>query len=206
MRNLFAAAIVLAAGSVASADLMHYVELVDNSSGQGDTLSPITADHYTFDLKVDVTGGDDWTSSAVTGTLSTGTFYQHALGGNGDPSPALIGIYPGLAFDSFFDSPPTLLDGNGPGGFASGPTWTDSTVDATWFDVDDTGDGTYTIARFTVFAENLPGNGLVGTLVGTSTAKLTGGDLLPFDLDMIVPAPGSAMLLGLAGLAIRRRR
>ena len=53
MRNLFAAAIVLAAGSIAAADISHYLMLVDNTGGAGDTLAPITADHYTFDLMVD---------------------------------------------------------------------------------------------------------------------------------------------------------
>ncbi len=201
MRNLFAAAIVLAAGSIASASVSHYLLPVDNTSGYVDSQAPTSADHYTFDLMISVTGGDDWTSSAVVGNLTAGTFYQHPFGGDTEPNSALFGSFPALAYDSFFAAPAALFDNINPG-FASGPVWTDTTVTATWFDTPDTGDGDYTLARFTIYA---PG-GPVGTLVGSSTAKLSGGDLIPFNLNIPIPAPGSAMLLGLAGLAIRRRR
>ena len=73
--------------------------------------------------------------------------------------------FPALEYDSFFAAPAALFDNVNPG-FASGPVWTDTTVSATWFDTPDTGDGTYTLARFTILA---PG-GSAGTLVGSSTA------------------------------------
>ncbi|MFG0252731.1 MAG: hypothetical protein ACF8NJ_07665 [Phycisphaerales bacterium JB038] len=205
MRNLFAAAIVLAAGSIAAADVSHYLMAVDNTGGYGDAQLPTTADHYTWDLMINVSGGDDWTSSAADVVLTAGTFYQHPFGGDTEPNSALFASFPGLEYDTFFASPPALFDNVNPG-FASGPDWTDTTVSATWFDTPDDGDGVYTIARFTIYAPSVPGNGIVGNITGSSTAKLTGGDLLPFDLNFVVPAPGTAALLGLAGLAVRRRR
>ncbi len=206
MRNLFAAAIVLAAGSVATAAMSHFIELVDNTSGYGDSQAPTTPNHYTFDLKVNVSGGDDWTSSEGNLAVSSGTLYQHPFGSDADPSQALINSFPALAYDSFFAAPGTLFDGVNAPGFAAGPVWTPTSVSATWFDTPDTGNGVFTIARFTIIAPDVPGNGLLGNISGTSTAKLTGGQLLPYDLDLVVPAPGSAALLGLAGLALRRRR
>jgi hypothetical protein len=205
MRNLFAAAIVLTAGSIAAAGVSHSIMAVDNMSGYGDTQAPTSADHYTFDLMITVTGGDDWTSSAADVVLTSGTFFQHPFGGDAEPNSALFGSFPALEYDSFFASPAALFDGANPG-FASGPDWTDTTVSATWFDTPDDGDGTFTIARFTILAPTVPGDGVLGSIVGSSTAKLTGGDLIAFNLPIAVPAPGSAMLLGLAGLAIRRRR
>jgi hypothetical protein len=199
MSKIFAVAALVGAAGFASANMVDLVQ-VDNTTGNADSLHPNFDNEgwFTYDLVVTVDDGDDWTSASMD-ALTDGVFIQHSLGGNGDPSPALIGLYPALAFDSFFDSPPTVLDGNGPGGFAEGPIWTDSTVTATWFDVDDTGGGTFTLARLTFDSPD----GFL-TVAGAMTYANTGGELFPYEIT--VPAPASAALLGLAGLVSRRRR
>ncbi len=210
-----ATAIALLVGaSTALGNSMELVE-VDNTTGNADSLYPAFDDAgwRTFDLVVNVDAGDDWLATSAhpagvvqpgevvfgsyhgQGTQTDGAFFQHSLGSNNDPNPALVAVYPALAFDSFFDSPTDILDGSGPGGFAAGPDWTDQTLYAVWFDTPDTGGGDFTIARFT-FQGDL-------WVEGYTQFKSAGGELFGYSLTT-VPAPGSLALLALAGL-IRRR-
>ncbi len=187
MSKIFAVAALVGAAGVASANMVDLVA-VDN---QG------LVSGFTYDLVVTVdVSGDDWTSASIAANTD-GTFFQHGFGGDAEPSQALVNAFPDLAYDSFFAAPPILFDDIP--GFAEGPVWTASTVTATWFDTDNTGLGTFTIARFTTDSAD----GFLH-VEGAVTYAATGGEL--FDYSITVPAPASAALLGLAGLVSRRRR
>jgi len=200
MRNLFAAAIVLAAGSIAAADITHSLVPVDNSAVWGD--DGLSSDYYTFDLVVTMSNTDDWTSTFADAVLTGpgSVFYQHALGGD-VPNPAFWPTFPALEYDSFWSAP-----NFGTPGFAGAVVVTDTEMSATWFDTEVNEDISFTAARYTIFIPD-PSVGVVGTISGTSTARNTGGDLIPFSFDIAVPAPSTAALLGLGGLVgVRRRR
>jgi hypothetical protein len=197
MFRLISLTVLLASAGIASA---HFVQLVqvDNTTGGLDSLYPDfdSQGWNTYDIVLTVDDGDDWTSASMVLTLHGGVFFQHSLGGNSDPNPAIVSIYPALGFDSFFDSPTDILDGSGPGGFADGPTWTDTAVEAVWFDVDDTGGGAFTLFRFTTNATSVYAE-------GDMTYANTGGMLFHW---VIWPTPGTAAPLLLAGMLTGRRR
>ncbi|HEB61455.1 MAG TPA: hypothetical protein ENJ06_06490 [Phycisphaeraceae bacterium] len=136
----------------------------------------------TFDLQVVITQDDDWTSTDTTATID-GTIYQHPTFDDSIPQPAFWPTFPSLEFDSFFSA----RDFAAPG-FASGPDVTNNSMSAIWFDTENTGNGTYTIARFTVTS------GTLLSISGTSTARSTAGELHPFSFDVNVdlnpPCPG----------------
>ncbi|HEB61085.1 MAG TPA: hypothetical protein ENJ06_04595 [Phycisphaeraceae bacterium] len=126
----------------------------------------------TIDLQIVINGGDDWTSTDATATVD-GTFYQHPTFDADIPQTGFWPAFPSLEFDSFFSA----RDFAAPG-FAQGPDNTDNAISAIWFDTEDTGDGTYTIARYTVTS------GTLFAVSGTTTARNTQGELLPFSLQM----------------------
>lgn len=214
MKSVLASVGLLAGASVALGNSMALVE-VDNTTGNADALYPDFDDEgwRTFDLVVNVDDGDDWLTTSAhpagvvqpdevdfgsfhgQGTKTSDTFFQHDLGGDGEPTVGLISLYPALEFDSFFATPPDLFDGEGPS-FADGPDWTDDSVYAVWFDVEDDGGGTYTIARFT-FKGDL-------WVEGYTQFDSSAGELWGYSFTTI-PAPSSLALLGLAGLVSRRR-
>ncbi len=125
----------------------------------------------TYDLQVETTYGDDWTSTD--GTISVdGNFYQHPIDGS-TPQTALWTVFPGLEFDSFFSAPEFTVPG-----FASGPDITNNSMSAIWFDVPVHPEGLYTIGRYTVTS------GTTLSMSGTSTAANTAGTLLPFAFEI----------------------
>ncbi|HEB60694.1 MAG TPA: hypothetical protein ENJ06_02615 [Phycisphaeraceae bacterium] len=140
---------------------------------------PTLAAAQTFDLQVIMTQGDDWTSTDVTATID-GSFYQHPTFDESVPQPAFWPTFPSLEFDSFFSA----RDFAAPG-FASGPDVTNNSMSAIWFDTENTGEGTYTIARFTVTS------GTMLSMSGTSTARSTAGELHAFSFDVPVDIPSS---------------
>ncbi|MCK4872717.1 MAG: S8 family serine peptidase [Phycisphaerales bacterium] len=138
---------------------------------------PTLAHAATFDLQVIMTEGDDWTSTNGTATID-GSFYQHPSFDSNTPQPGWWASFPSLEFDSFFsgygfDAP----------AFAEGPTVTNDSMSAVWFDTVNAGTGTYTIGRFTVTS------GTVLSVSGTSTANYTQGDLHEFSFDVDVDLP-----------------
>src|SRR5262245_61821552 len=81
-------------------------------SGAAIANDPVLANMVSFDLIVTTT--DDWLSAGLRVVLPGGsTFYNHPMGGQTAPNPALLAANPALAFDTFV---------NGPGGFASPPS------------------------------------------------------------------------------------
>jgi len=179
------------------------------------------------------TVGDSLT--AVAGTPLTplsisvigGTFFQHAAGTDRAPLDAAVAVFPSLAYDTFVTIGVSLLDPDGNDGgqlmdlMITSPTWTGfgpsslTSVNDFWsappppvsqqgnpFDpLFDRGDGRTLIGQFAT----TDGLGFTGSMLLSYTS---GG--LPSQTTAsfthMLPAPGALAVLGLAGLATRRRR
>ena len=163
--------------------------------------------------EVDAVYGDSACALSITTTFGS-AFYQHFLGSYGAPMAALIPIYGSLANDSFVtigrltDADNNMLDigidwsdfeNNG------GTIWTDN---GTWFatpddaQVHDPGDGRILIGQFTTSADD----GVMGVInLQGKNADGSNWNAICVEFNTF-PAPGSLALLGLAGLAARRRR
>ncbi|MFG0252867.1 MAG: C1 family peptidase [Phycisphaerales bacterium JB038] len=133
---------------------------------------PALASAQSFDLEAILTMDDDWTSTDATVSVD-GAIYQHSTLDSSVPQTQLWGAFPSLVYDSFFSARNFAVPG-----FADGPQVTGSSMSAIWFDVPDTGNGNYTIGRFTVTS------GTTLTVTGTSTSRNGQGDLQPFDFSM----------------------
>jgi uncharacterized protein (TIGR03382 family) len=150
-----------------------------------------------------------------------GTFFQHAFGSDRAPLGAIVAGSPSLAYDTFVTIGVELF---GPTGQSEDlsftlPTWPGfgpsslTTVSSGWvalpgsaqaypFNPDfAAGDGRTLIAQLAT----LDGIGFEGSmLIQSISGGLPGMTYASFT--HVVPTPGTLMLLGLAGLAIRRRR
>ncbi|MCK4873712.1 MAG: hypothetical protein KAS72_13400, partial [Phycisphaerales bacterium] len=159
--------------------------------------------HFTFDLQVSVTGGNDWTAAQATFVLMEPAivFFEHFYNSDGPSCPAFFESWPALEFDSFYTIPsyfPNTSYGASPG-LMPDRIGEPDLRDAVWFDTWDDGDGIYTIARYTIIipAHNpvrpsmVPAGGggaapILGTLVGVATSRDTLGDCNEFAFDLIV--------------------
>jgi uncharacterized protein (TIGR03382 family) len=163
--------------------------------------------------QVDAVYGDIANELLVT---SDGGFYQNAFGGNLslNINPALYAAFPSLVYDSWVTIGLEDQVGNAMlnigidwAGFASGGdiaidngTWFATPDDAQVFEIG----GRVLIGQFTV----ADGDHVYGSMnFQGKDADLSNwnADCVSFDSD-IVPAPGALALLGLAGIAARRRR
>ena len=163
--------------------------------------------------EVDAVYGDGDNALLVETSLGS-AFYQHFLGSYAAPMAALIPLYASLANDSFVtigrltDADNNMLDigidwsdfeNNG------GTIWTDN---GTWFatpddaQVHDPGDGRILIGQFTTSADD----GVLG-VINLQGKNADGSNWNALNVGFnTFPAPGALALLGLAGLAARRRR
>ena len=222
--NIFA----LAAGmgsmilaSTATADVSVSVDLVHLGSN-GSATAP--ADVATYRVYANMDSG--WRVDAVYGNSSgvmsigaNGSFYQNAFGGNTsmDINPALGAVFPSLAYDSWVTI--GLADQTGGNalnnigidfsGFAAGGDIT--TDNGSWFVTPDDAqgqevDGQVLIGQFSV----LNGSGDLAADMSSLTVSLQGkdanGDTWQATSLNGLPAPGALALLGVAGIASRRRR
>ena len=205
MFTISAAAVssLLATGT-ASADFQGVsIDVVDSGLGIGTTYR-IYAD-IDAGGEVDAVYGD---SDNALNIESSTSFYQNPFGGYGTPSAALFTFFPSLEFDSFVTI--GLLNDTGDAMLDIGIDWTDFeaggaiwTDNGTWFATPDEAqvrevNGRVLIGQFTTDGDisgfiNLQGK----------NADLTNWTALHID---IAPTPGALALLGLAGLASRRRR
>ena len=175
----------------------------------------ISATNYNvYDLVVTVTGtyedvnGDtqtsDWTSAVMDIDLTTGSFYQDAMGSNTEPPAAWIAMVPSLEWDTYAAVPagdPSVAS------FAGTPVLDATNYDASWFDSADDGTGTFTVARLTVTTDADSNGDFTGTVYDRSTAG-TGVDIVGWSVDggNFIPEPATMGLLAMGSLALIRRR
>lgn len=129
--------------------------------------NPALAGKKCFDLQVVMSNGDDWTASEVEATLD-GTFYQDPDGADFALQP-LWGSNPSMQFDSFWCGPNFSIPS-----FAVTPEIEPGFLAGTWFDTTTTGNGTFTLARFTCLS------GTTLEIVGNSTTAEGSSTLFPF--------------------------
>jgi hypothetical protein len=167
---------------------------------------------YDLQVTVDNAGGpaDEWTAASGYAHLTNGAFWEHPVGTDLPPSPALFAAYGLLAYDSFWTSPedwPNPDTGGMDMSFAPGSpiqkTATDR--DAEWYvnpEDPSAGAGTWTIARYCF----LPSGAWELCVSGNTYLALTGGDPYPYSVCVEIPEPGSLGLLALGALGLIRRR
>ena len=186
------------------------LEVVDN----GGLVAGTTYDLY---ANVDAGGRVDAVYGDGTNVLSIGVtggnFVQNIYGGNTsmDINPAFLPLFPSLAYDSFVTIGLTDSTGNALSnigidftGFAAGGEL--STDNGTWFVTPDDAQGNESggrvlLGRFTIDGGTLEGS--VNLQGRDSSGTVWNADGISFST---IPAPGALALLGLAGLASRRRR
>jgi MYXO-CTERM domain-containing protein len=196
--------LILAGSAVADFTGMQYEEVENGIAGK--TTYRIYAG---VDGELDAVYGDEANSLLVT---SDSGFYQNGFGGYSAPSAALFGFFPSLEFDSFVSI--NLTDNAGDAMLDIGIDWTGfeaggsiSTDNGTWFATPSDAqvfavDGRVMVGQFTVN----DGDHVYGSMnFQGKNADLTNwnADGIAFDT---APAPGALALLGLAGIAARRRR
>jgi uncharacterized protein (TIGR03382 family) len=186
------------------------LEVVDNGGSVAGTTYDLYAD-VDAGGRVDAVYGDGTNvlSIGVTG----GNFVQNIYGGNTsmDINPAFLPLFPSLAYDSFVtigltDSAGNALNNIGIDftGFAAGGAL--STDNGTWFVTPDDAQGNESGGRVLLGRFTIDGGALEGSinLQGRdSSGTVWNADGISFST---IPAPGALALLGLAGLAVRRRR
>jgi hypothetical protein len=175
-------------------------------------------------------GGNDWTNSFIRILLNTGNVYNATNAVGTESNPAAIKGFWGTAgfrngpFDSFVNSKgdgtflnpenASILGGvDAAGNPTAGGTETglkNTNPNATlvayqWFNLVPGETGTFSVARFTLSPN------ATGTFFGQTFDSASGGVGTPFSGNIVggimaVPEPTSLGLLGLAGVALLRRR
>ncbi len=171
----------------------------------------------TYRVYVDVEAGDQLNAvygddSIALSIASDSGFYQNPFGGNTPPNPALIAVFPSLAYDSFVtigrltDVDNAMLEiGIDWSGFAAGGAI--ATDNGSWFATPDDSQvyevgGRVLIGQFSVS----DGDHVFGTInLQGKNADASNWTAAGVNFDTL-PAPGALALLGIAGLAARRRR
>jgi len=206
-----AAGSLLATGAMADYTGMSYDA---TNNGNGSWTARIFANFSAASDELDAVYGD---ASNLLSISSTGGFYQNAFGGNTSAAinPALYAAFPSLVLDSWVTI--GLEDQVGNNMLNIGIDWSDfetggniSTDNGTWFATPDDAqvlagaDMRVMIGQFTMFGLDSQVSGLIniqGKAGNFETFQETG---IVFNYSL--PAPGALALLGLAGIASRRRR
>ncbi len=208
----------IAAGSLlATSAMADYIglsfDVVDYGYGDGTWTARIFAEFDAATDELDAVFGDAANDLHITSTYG---FYQNAFGGptSADINPANYNAFPSLVLDSWVTI--GLEDQVGNNMLNIGIDWTDfednggdiSTDNGTWFATPDDAqvlagpDMQVMIGQFTMY-------GLNSHVSGVINIQGKAGDFETFQEREIVfdfPAPGALALLGIAGLAQRRRK
>jgi len=208
---------IVAGSLIASSAMADYTGLtsVNSDNGDGTWTAQIYANFSAATDELDAVFGDAQNALSIS---TSGMFYQNALGGATSQSinPALIPLFPSLALDSWVtigridQTDNALLNiGIDFSGFEAGGSI--STDNGSWFATPDDpqvlagADLRVLVGQFTMM-------GMDDNVSGVLNLQGKAGDFVTFqardqafDFSM-VPAPGALALLGLAGVASRRRR
>jgi hypothetical protein len=217
LKTLACAAVVGGLGFAAAeadAAVLNHTFVEREISSAATTADPTLANYRTWDLLIETSS--DWTNSEILVTLDSGSFYQAALGGDIPSNPAFW-AFPGfqnLEYDTFFTRPPAPSEwtapsfaGRHPSEGQGGRIVTTDKLSVAWFDEVNEGPGTFVLARFTVSNDANASS----ILLRSFTAEFAGEAGVHDNSWMIVngafiPEPSALGLLGLAGIALIRRR
>jgi len=206
-----AAGSLLATGAMADYTGMGYDA---TNNGDGTWTARIYANFDAATDELDAVYGD---AANLLSISSDGGFYQNMFGGNSsaDINPALYPAFPSLVLDSWVTI--GLEDNVGNNMLNIGIDWSDfetggdiSSNNGTWFATPDDAqvlagaDMRVMIGQFTMYGLDSHVTGLInlqGKVGDFETFQETG-----IAFDFALPAPGALALLGLAGVASRRRR
>jgi hypothetical protein len=208
---------IVAGSLIASSAMADYTGLtsVNVDNGDGTWTAQIYANFSAATDELDAVFGDAQNALSIS---TSGSFYQNALGGATSTSinPALIPLFPSLALDSWVtiglsdQTDNALLNiGIDFSGFEAGGSI--STDNGSWFATPDDpqvlagADLRVLVGQFTMM-------GMDDNVSGVLNLQGKAGDFETFQARdqafefSMVPAPGALALLGLAGVASRRRR
>ena len=210
---------IVAGSLIASSAMADYTGLtsVNSDNGDGTWTAQIYANFSAATDELDAVFGDAQNALSIS---TSGMFYQNALGGATSQSinPALIPLFPSLALDSWVTI--GLSDQTDNAMLNIGIDFTDfnaggsiSTDNGSWFATPDDpqvlagADLRVLVGQFTMM-------GMDDNVSGVLNLQGKAGDFETFQardqaFDFaygMVPAPGALALLGLAGVASRRRR
>jgi hypothetical protein len=208
---------IVAGSLIASSAMADYTGLtsVNVDNGDGTWTAQIYANFSAATDELDAVFGDAQNALSIS---TSGSFYQNALGGATSTSinPALIPLFPSLALDSWVTIGLSDQTGNALlnigidfSGFEAGGSI--STDNGSWFATPDDpqvlagADLRVLVGQFTMM-------GMDDNVSGVLNLQGKAGDFETFQARdqafefSMVPAPGALALLGLAGVASRRRR
>jgi len=210
---------IVAGSLIASSAMADYTGLtsVNVDNGDGTWTAQIYANFSAATDELDAVFGDAQNALSIS---TSGMFYQNALGGatSNSINPALIPLFPSLALDSWVTI--GLSDQTDNAMLNIGIDFTDfnaggsiSTDNGSWFATPDDpqvlagADLRVLVGQFTMM-------GMDDNVSGVLNLQGKAGDFETFQardqaFDFaygMVPAPGALALLGLAGVASRRRR
>ena len=148
----------------------------------------------------------DWTNAYLNITLSAGSFFEEAtFGTDTEPNPALIPVFPDLAYDSYLDTPaayPSVAS------FAPGKVISPTVYDVSWFDDPNFPDGPgvgQQIAQLTLTPD---AQGTVYGIVFDIDTAGVGVEVLGYSVvdGHIVPEPATLALLASGGICVLLRK